>query len=668
MAKKVTQSNEIKLVTNVVSEKQLRKAQLRALKLFSDTVAQTYGPMGGYAAYSIGDPENPKNIIHNYTKDGFTVHKHIECDKPIESLIKDEIRTICTQVIKNIGDGTTSAIMLSYNIFEGLLRISESSKAIPKRQVIKTFQKIIDLVIKRIESNGHEATLDDIYNIALTSLNGQEEYAETIKKVYEEYGMDVFIDVGISNDENTIVKSYSGMTYDTGYISPCFINMDDNTCTLPNADVFVFESPIDTPDMIGILQMIIAKNIEEPAQEFTKARRAGKEAKIMPIPTVIICPHISRDANSYLDSLINTFSSVPRLNRFPLCIVSGITNYNDYLLDIMSMTGARFIKKYIDPETKEKDKEIGLAPTEKTIHKFAGKAEKVVIDALSTRIINPKNMYDENHEYSEFFNNYIDQLKDLLHKYEETRVELVKIGQLKRRINILQGNMVDLYVGGVGIADRDSLKDSIEDAVLNCRSAAKDGVGYGANYEGLRVLNQMSVELDNKYKQYKERENELNEEEKNMFYDIIVDRIMTTVLTNSYISLVTQLYLPYCDGNTKRAIELVITSLAAKDEKLHMPFNIVTEQYDGKVLTSIKTEPSMLHAISRIISLLLNTNQFLLPDARFNIYEMTEDSSTTIEEVSTEEEKPEIPVTEEVKEEVVEEKQENTEEQPTSEN
>ena len=43
----------MKLVSNVVSEKQLREAQLRALKLFANTIQGTYGPMGGYTAYSL---------------------------------------------------------------------------------------------------------------------------------------------------------------------------------------------------------------------------------------------------------------------------------------------------------------------------------------------------------------------------------------------------------------------------------------------------------------------------------------------------------------------------------------------------------------------------------------------------------------------------------------
>ena len=634
-----TKSNEITLITNVVKEKELRKAQKRALEFFSDAVQNTYGPMGGYTAYSYGSiDKSVKAVQSNYTKDGFTVLKHLDTDKPIESLLREEIRDICTSVIKVIGDGTTSAVMLSNYIFQGLLNLQENGYS--KRSVIKHFKNVIKTVVQRIEENKHDATLEDIYNIALTSLNGQEEYAEIIKKIYEQNGMNVFIDVAVSNNKDTIVKTYNGMTYDTGYISPCFVNNPmKKSCELPNPEIYVFESPIDTPAMINLLQLIVEQNIEKPAvmlrqQQQNAGNKLNKKNLILPVPTLIICPHISRDANSYIDSLISAFSNAPIENRLPLCIVAGIHNNNQYLLDIMNLTGAKFIKKYIDPETYEKDKEAGLAPTPATLRTFAGHADQIICDALSTRIINPANMYEKDtKEYSTFFTNYIDQLKDLLHKYEETREELVKIGRLKRRINILQGNMVDLFVGGIGISDRDSLRDSIEDAVLNCRSAAKEGVGYGANYEGLRVLNQLSIEANNEKENFGKNLNDLNEKYQDRankeFSQIIIRQLVVDLIFNAYVRLCKQLYLPYCDDNDEQASALLSISLASKDEDQLCPFNIITESYDKRVLTSIKTEPAMLEAISKIISLLFDTNQFILPDARFNIYEMTNQSSIT---------------------------------------
>lgn len=588
-------------------------------------------------------------MVSNITKDGFTVLKHITVDKPIELFLKDNIRDICTSVIKKIGDGTTSAIVLSQLIFEGLLALREGTK-LSKRVIIKAFKNILSEVSERIMENAREATIEDIYNIALTALNGQEEYAHMIEDIYKESGMNVFIDVAISNDNQSRTVTYNGMSYNVGYISPAFINNDSNNCLLPDPMIYVFESPIDTPEMTAILQMIIHKNIEDPMYAIKKAQAANKSLTgiAKPVPTLIIAPYISRDVNSYLDQLINAFSAVNPIQRPPLCIVSGINNNNQYLLDIMSLTGAKFIKKYIDPETYENDKKLNLAPTEKNIHTFAGSAEKVIIDALNTRIINPDKMYEKNETGqiapTEFYKNYIDQLEDLLHKYEETREELVKIGQLKRRINILKGNMVDFYVGGIGIADRDSLRDSVEDAVLNCRSAAKEGVGYGANYEGLSALNKLSIELESEMKTLDEKLNnedtpdEEKEEIKKSQYDLLIRKGILTILLNAYTELGARLYFPYTD-NIQQAVNIVLQGLANENEEERCPFNLLTEQFDKKILTSIQTEPASLEAISKIISLLFDSNQFILPTPEYNIYEMCEESSTIVVDTTEKSEK-----------------------------
>ena len=167
--------------------------------------------------------------------------------------------------------------------------------------------------------------------------------------------------------------------------------------------------------------------------------------------------------------------------------------------------------------------------------------------------------------------------------------------------------MVDLYVGGIGTSDRVPLTDSVEDAVLNCRSAAAEGVGYGANYEGLRVFNAMDIQFQKNF-----AENPDSERDK-------IYALVSSVVIRAYWKLVAAIYEPYFE-NEEKALNLVRFMIAAEDHKYRQPFNIVTEEFDGCVLTSIQTEPAILDSISRIVTILFNTNQFVLPDPRFNIY------------------------------------------------
>ena len=156
-----------KLVSNVVPEKLVRKAQLDAMKLFADTISCTYGPMGGFTAYSKYNTANQKSVVSFYSKDGFTILKNIELDRPIEGLLKEEIRDICTQVIKTVGDGTSSAVILSYYIFKGLLELE--LKGYSKRELIIALKEVINDISKLVLERKKDVDLDDIYNIALTS-------------------------------------------------------------------------------------------------------------------------------------------------------------------------------------------------------------------------------------------------------------------------------------------------------------------------------------------------------------------------------------------------------------------------------------------------------------------------------------------------------------------
>lgn len=653
----------MKLATNVVKGKMLRDAQLRALKLFADTISSTYGPMGGYTAYSYqeANASKLKPLFSNYTKDGLQVMKRIDTDKPIESLLREEIITICINVVKKIGDGTTSATILSYLIFKGLLDILDSGKY-TKREIINSFNYIINKGSELIENSPKECTIDDIYKIAMTSTDGNEMLSNIIKDIYEETGMDVFIDVQASNNENTVVKTYDGMIYEAGYIDPAFANTTASNknetpkCELNNPNIYVFESPIDTPDMINIVKLIIDRDIESKNRVAQEQYNAGKKVTSFPTPVLIISPMISRDANSYIDNLVIAFTNAQPDQRPPICLVTNLDNDNNYLTDIMKMTDGRFIKKYMDPNTYKMDKEQNLAinDTGSNLGFFAGKAEKVIVDGTSTRIIKPKKMYNNDGSFSSFFDEYINNLTAELALLEETRAELVKIGKLKRRINLLKGNMVDLYIGGIGAtSDRMVVMDSAEDAVLNCRSAAHDGVGRGANYEGLVTFFTISNECHKALDELADGEGRPYA----VIHKAMLDVEVADLISMAYLELVSKIYEPYFesmekarsfvlltltsikedDPNTSKLAKLFDPALMDKIKALDkiVPFNIVTEEFDNTVLTSIKTEPSILSSIQKIISLLFKTNQFLLPDARFNIYEM-EESTMVVNDVNKE--------------------------------
>ena len=595
------------LGTNIVSGKELRKVQQDTLHIIKDSLINTFGPNGSTTMIKKSPTE-----FANTTKDGHTVLSNIRFTGMIESTVVQEINELTTHIVKTVGDGTTSAIILSSIIFDKL--VETELKGHPSA-IITAFKEAVEDIIKEIDKHGRQdISLDDIYNIALTSTNNNTMIAEYLRDIYKEFGNGVFIDVGISNDENTKIKYYNGTTLRAGYLDPVMItNQNKGTAELPEPEIFIFRDPIDTPDMVNLMNSIIKQNIIDPFNQSGNVNNC--------INTVIMAPKISPDLAQTMNEIILTMHQY----KFPLLIITNIHG-EDVYEDLIILTGCKPINRYIDPELQKIDIENGKAPTIENIISFAGTTELIISDAVTTKFIRPLNMYEPGTEiYKPEFNNLIKALEAELEMAYANNESVATTGRLKRRINALKANMVEFLIGGVSIADRDSVRDLVEDAVKSLRSACQYGIGNGSNYEGYRA----STDLLNK--QWENGVKPIfcdcdDQEEIEHYQAIGVDienlghkeptlkEACIEIIANAYTNLLGTLY--EVSGYSTNQIEDILNDTGDHD----CAFNIRTGKYDGTVLTSIESDKVILSTISKIVTLMYTSNQFLLPDPAFNKY------------------------------------------------
>lgn len=597
-----------KAINNVVSKSILREVQDETLSTIANVLQNSYGPDGSTTEMrSVVDKKDSGRT--DYTKDGHKILGAVKFNKPIEMSIVDDLRNVTRNTVKTVGDGTTSSVILSYKLFHKLNNYCKEYN-VSEKEILKKVENVAERIYEIVDKDGRKATLEDIYNIAYTSTDGDEEIAQNIKKIYEDYGNSVYIDVGISNTTDNILKSYDGFTFDVGYFNANFINnAKDSTCVIRDPKIYIFEDPIDTPEMMALLGTIVTENIIMPLATRNEAMRDGKkDALSMPgeVPTVILAPKYSEDVRSELDQVLQTIGNYPPEQRPKLLMVTNITRL-DYLYDLAKLSGAKTIKKYIDPNIQKIDIEKGIAATPKNVHSFAGSAEQVISDAKMTKIINPAMMYNKDGSKSSMYENLVKSLKSELQKYEETKKDVTEIYKLKRRIQTLECNMVDYLIGGISYTDRDAKKDLVEDAVLNCRSAAEYGVGCGANFEALKACCQLMVEIMGK-------EHAINYDQYPYAEDLTKDAIR--LILDAYKSLFQLIYNKDNTVSESRLNEIVNDSL-----KYNCPLNLRTGEYDRKVLSSIQSDIVILKAIITIIGLMFKTNQYLLPDPAFNTYD-----------------------------------------------
>ena len=154
--------------------------------------------------------------------------------------------------------------------------------------------------------------------------------------------------------------------------------------------------------------------------------------------------------------------------------------------------------------------------------------------------------------------------------------------------------MVEIFIGGVTVADRDAERDLLEDAVLNCRSAALNGVGYAANYEGLRASNKVFEDL---------------------YYQDFNNPIKTSIakiISEAYFDISSLLYSSIGSNPDKVITDSLYT--------YGCPMNVVTKSFDKSVLSSIDTDICIINTISKIVTIMATANQFVLPTLNINKY------------------------------------------------
>lgn len=592
----------IKAVSNIVPKNVLREVQLETIERIANALANSYGPSGSTTLIRKGDDVKGSGVTA-YTKDGHSILGSIKFNKPIEMSILDDLKDITRNTVKTVGDGTTSAVILSYEIFRALNEIISDHANFTEKAVVAELQKVVKDITTIIENSKQKPTIDKIYQIALTSTDGNEEVASSIREIYEQFGLGVYIDVGISNTTNHMVKTYEGLTIDGGYFNPCFINRaKDAVSELQNPNIYIFEDPIDNNYTLNLCYKIVEQNLIAPLTKYNTLVQQGNQDEADAVianelkATAIITPTFGRDIRSQMDSIIDMMSSSKIEQRAPLTIITGMTDV-DRLADLAAMTGAKTIKKYVDPEVQKSDVEKGIAPTlDNVATDFGGKAELLVADTKTTKVINPELMFDIDEEgkrvFSSEYNNLLASLEAQLAQLDTVKESATEVNVLRRRIQSLKCNMVDYLIGGVSYTDRDALKDAVEDAVLNCRSAAKEGIGYAANFEGLRAAYEVAEVTSNL--------SPIREAVSNAVY-------------KAYANTVARIYVDYMAVEDIEQDDLIKT-LIERNKPIDVTGN------NREVLSSIKTDPTTLQAIVDIVGLMFKTNQFLCPIPDMNTY------------------------------------------------
>lgn len=144
---------------NVIPEESFKRLVSDTFKTIVEVMRETYGPYGSNVILSdVNDTVS--------TKDGYRVLKSMDFSHPYKRLVYKAIRRICDRVNENVGDGTTSCILIAdkiYNNIKSIINTPDDKREI--FNVLNDIEKKLE-VYDQCETKLNERTLKNLINLA----------------------------------------------------------------------------------------------------------------------------------------------------------------------------------------------------------------------------------------------------------------------------------------------------------------------------------------------------------------------------------------------------------------------------------------------------------------------------------------------------------------------
>ena len=407
----------------IVHGSQARNYLLNGVNKLTNTVSLTLGPKGRNIIYDTDFGEA------KITKDGVTITKQIEFKNKFENIGASLIKQVANRTSKLSGDGTTTASILTREIFrEGIKSIEAGMNPRETRKGMLSALKEINNYLK-----SHSIPIknkEDLIKVATISANNDNEIGKLIGETFNKIGIDGTINVINGNTLNHKIEYSKGMKFENGFISQYFItNIKNKKCEFNNPFILMF-SDNKKPEIEEISKIL----------EFVLKKQR---------PLIIISNEIDDDLLAIL--IINKIKG-----SLKSCVIKAPSfgdESQELLNDFAFFCGGKII-----------DENFNL----KTISNF----ENILGSVKKSIISKDESIFIEGNGDKKLIENQINYLKNegkkMINNYD--------IEKNKKRIAKLSGKIATLKVGGINETETNEIKDRIDDAICATKAAMEEGV------------------------------------------------------------------------------------------------------------------------------------------------------------------------------------------------
>ncbi len=411
-----------------------RGRMIAGVNILANAVRITLGPKGRNVVLdkAFGAP--------TVTKDGVSVAKEIELEDKFENMGAQMVKEVSSQTSDVAGDGTTTATVLAQGIVrEGMKSVSAGMNPMDLKRGI---DKAVHAAVEALQSMSKPCDSNEaIAQVGTISANADETVGGIIAEAMDKVGKEgvITVEEGTSlEDELDIVE---GMQFDRGYLSPYFINNQDNmSAELEDPYILLFDKKISNiRDLLPVLENVA---------------KAGK-------PLLIIAEDIEGEALATL--VVNSMRGIVKVAAVK---APGFGDRRKAMLeDIAVLTGATVISE-----------EVGLSLDKATLDDL-GSAKRITVSKENTTIIDGHG-----------------QVSDIEGRVSQIRVQVEETTsdydreKLQERVAKLAGGVAVVKVGAATEIEMKEKKARVEDALHATRAAVEEGILPGGGVALIRAF------------------------------------------------------------------------------------------------------------------------------------------------------------------------------------
>ena len=411
-----------------------RQSMLKGVRTLAEAVQATLGPKGRNVVLdkSFGAP--------TVTKDGVSVAKEIELKNKYENMGAQMVKEVASQTSDVAGDGTTTATVLAHSIFiDGLKSVAAGSNPMDLKRGIDQAVGVVTDKLKSLSTPCADSKA--IAQVGTISANSDEDVGQIIADAMDKVGKEGVITVEEGSGLENELEVVEGMQFDRGYLSPYFINNQENmTASLEDPYILLVDKKISNiRDLLPILEEV------------------AKTSK----PLLVVAEDVEGEALATL--VVNNMRGILKVSAVK---APGFGDRRKAMLeDIAVLTSATVVSE-----------DVGINLENVKID-MLGQAKKVNITKEETTIVDGKGA-------SKDIEGRIEQIR---REIEQSTSDYDK-EKLQERMAKLSGGVAVVRVGAATEVEMKEKKARVEDALHSTRAAVEEGVVPGGGVALIRCL------------------------------------------------------------------------------------------------------------------------------------------------------------------------------------